>query len=434
MARNRWFCSCFTRGVNCVVLVTLLNSCLGIGLCREERSLVPAGRNRSALVLRQRLDPQQKGPCCSFLLFLSDKTLLHARYGNAPTIWDLDTGQQTRKLTFRGNGNVGELYYAACNGDVLVCCSYRRVKGWQQQLQLWDLAGGTHFALDVPNIEGDAHHLYVTRDMKTLWATSSPNPCSGAFNQLRFRLTTGKSCALDLQHKAKRGEDAVPLYHCATENLLLHFSETSAKDRGVELKIWDLETLATPDSRPRSFMLNGHHPSSFFRTRVTHPADTTRRPYPPYERANVGGVMVDRYTNPDLRSYACLAVPARKELYVLVAFAGEPLGRQEGMRLTVIDLRGSLVEKLCFDLPVFGVENMVRHPTAPLLFCLTRDGRLLAIDTDSRAITETVGLEHEGEFPVHARGRLAIAPNGRLLAADSPCGRVSIFECLGRTE
>jgi len=230
-----------------------------------------------------------------------------------------------------------------------------------------------------------------------------------------------------IHSKGKTDQEGVPRYHCATESLLIYFLETGPRTKGMALSVWDLETL--PESSARTFLLRGHSPKSFWRMYDTQVVRPEAPQYGPWKRVEVNGVLEDRYTEPAYRVYACLAVPQRNELHVLVPYSKKPLGDTTGMRLTVIDTEGALRENFHFDLPSMEIEGIALHPKRPILFCVTSDDRLLAIDTASKTIAKEVCLKNKVSSNRYVRLDPAISPDGRLLAIGNADGTISILEC-----
>ena len=363
---------------------------------------------------------------CTVLHFLSDTKLLASHRRSGPGIWDAATGRLVRKLSISAESESPCLTYVTPDGALGAGRAWFQQNGSKQQFQVWDLARDRQFVVNGPNMEGSAHYLFITRDKKTLWATCSANPLSGAFNQLRFKITGTAPLAIDFQSKGKSGQEGVPHYHCATENLLIYFLETGSEAKGMTLCVWDLETL--PQSSPRTLILNGHTPKSFWRMYERRVARPERPPVRHKWRVEVNGVLEDRYAHPAYKVYACLAVPRRSELYVLVPYSKKPLGDSEGLRLTVIDTREALKEKRSFDLPLLKIEGMALHPKRPILFCVTNDDRLLVIDTVSGAIAKEVRLKDKVSFLRYVRIAPAVSPDGRLIAIGNADGTISILE------
>jgi hypothetical protein len=298
--------------------------------------------------------------------------------------------------------------------------------GYRVQFRVWDLPGNRRATVDGPNMEGDAHHVYITQNKKTLWVTCSANPLSGAFNQVRFRIRQTDPLSAEIESKGRTGQEGVPHYHCATENLLIYFLQTGPDAKGMMLCVWDLETL--PQSSPRLLTLNGHSSRSFWRAYETSAVVAGSQPYNYRKRVEFNGILEDRYTEPAWKAYGCLTVPQRNELYVLVPYSKRPLGDAEGMRLTVIDLKKALREKLSFDLPLCRVQGMSLHPKRPILFCVTPDDRLLVIDTVSKAITKELRLKEKVSRLAFEGLNPAISPDGRLIAIANADGTITILE------
>ena len=363
------------------------------------------------------ITPEARAVGCRVLHFLSDKRLLASHRRSGPGIWDATTGRLERKLNTSTESRCPCLAYVTPDGTMGAGRVYFRSNGWQSQFQVWDLSGDRQLCLDGPNMEGDAHHLYITRDKKTLWATCSKNAISGAYNQVRLTITGTLPSSVEIEYKGKTGQKGMPRYHCATESLLIYFLDTTLEARGTTLCVWDLETL--PLAGPRTLTLNGHSPESFWRIYY--------RPTP-LKPVEIDGVVEDRETEPAYKVYACLADPKRSELYVLVPYSQKPLGDTKGLRLTVIDTKEALKEKRCFDLPLFAIEGISLHAKKPILFCLTSDNRLLVIDTVSGRIAREVHLKGKVCSPNPVEKNPAISPDGRLLAIGNADGTISILE------
>lgn len=363
---------------------------------------------------------------CTVLHFLSDTKLLASHRRSGPGIWDATTGRLERKLSISAESKSPCLTYVTPDGALGAGRAWFKQDGWKLQFQVWDLARDRQFCIDGPNMEGSAHYLYITREKETLWAMCSANPLSGAFNQLRFKIAGTAPPAIEFQSKGRSGQEGVPHYHCATENLLLYFLETGSKAKGITLYAWDLDTL--PRSSPRTLILNGHTPKSFWRMYERRVARPERPPVRHNWRVEVNGVLEDRYTQPAYKVYACLAVPQRSELYVLVPYSKKPQGDSEGLRLTVIDTREALKEKRSFNLPLLKIEGMALHPKRPILFCVTNDDRLLVIDTVSGAIAKEVRLKDKVSFLPYVRIAPAVSLDGRLIAVGNADGTIGILE------
>ncbi|MHC4405161.1 MAG: hypothetical protein ACYTG0_36405 [Planctomycetota bacterium] len=361
--------------------------------------------------------PEAAAAECTVLHFLSDERLLASHRRTGPGIWDPTTGRLERKLSTSTESRYPILEYVAPDGTMGAGGGHFRSNGWRMQFQVWDLSRDRQFCIDGPNMEGNAHHLYITRDKKTLWATCSKNAISGAFNQVRLKITGTDPSPIEIEYKGYTGQEGMPRYHCATESLLIYFLDTTLEARGTTLCVWDLETL--PLGGPRTFTLNGHSPKSFWRFYTRH------TPLKPFE---IDGVVEDKETEPAFNAYACLADPKRSELYVLVPYSRKPLGDTQGLRLTVIDTKEALQGKRCFPLPLFAIEGISLHPKKPILFCLTSDNRLLAIDTVSGRIAREVHLKRRVCSPNPVEKNPAISPDGRLLAVGNADGTISIHE------
>jgi WD40 repeat protein len=373
-----------------------------------------------------KITPEAPHGGCSVLHFLSDKRLLVSHDRTGPSIWDATTGRLERKLPIPGGAIFYRQSYVTPDGTWVVDRFYPPEEGLDMQFGVWDLSKDRRVVVTGPNMQGNDPYVYITRDKKTLWAMCSANPLSSGFNQVRLKFSNTDPLSVTIESKGKSGEEGVPHYHCATENLLIYFLETSPDTRGMTLCVSDLETL--PQSSPRRITLKGHSPKSFWRMYQTSPADPGRPPYSERVRVMVDGILEDRYTEPAWKAYGCLAVPQWNELYVLVPYSKQLRGDTEGMRLTIIDTKETLKEKLNFDLPLVKIQGMALHPQKPILFCVTPDDRLLVIDTLSRAIVKEVRLkervsrlEFEGMNP-------AVSPDGRLVAIANADGTISVFD------
>ena len=374
-----------------------------------------------------KITPEAPDSICTVLHFISDARLLASHRPSGPGIWDATTGRLERRLSISADSKRPSLTYVTPDGALGAGRAWFRRNGFRLQFQVWDLATDHQFVVNGPSMEGNAHHLYITRDKKTLWATCSANPVSGAFNQVRFNIAGPAPRSVAIHSKGKTGQEGVPRYHCATENLLIYFLETGPGAKGMALSVWDLDTL--PKSSARTLLLRGHSPKSFWRMYDTQVVRPEAPQYGPWKRVEVNGVLEDRYTEPAYRVYACLAVPQRNELYVLVPYSKKPLGDTTGMRLTVIDTEGALRERFHFDLPSMKIEGIALHPKRPILFCVTSDDRLLAIDTASKTIVKDVCLKNKVSSNRYVRLDPAISPDGRLLAIGNADGTISILEC-----
>jgi hypothetical protein len=388
--------------------------------CRETSATTPPRTDEAGgpLINRKlKIVPPAAKSVCTVLHFLSNTKLLASHRRGGPGIWDATTGRLERKLSTSTASRSPCLAYVTPDGTMGAGRGHFRSNGWRVQFQVWDLSRGRQFCIDGPNMEGNAHHLYITRDKKTLWATCSKNAISGAFNQVRLKITGIDPSPIEIEYKGYTGQEGMPRYHCATESLLVYFLDSALKARGTTLCVWDLETL--PLGSPRTLTLNGHSPKSFWRfyTRQT-----------PLRSFEVGGMVEDKETEPAFDAYACLADPNRSELYVLVPYSKKPLGDAQGLRLTVIDTKEALEEKRCFPLPLFTIHGINLHPKKPIPFCLTGDNRLLVIDTVSRRIAGEVHLKGKVSTPYRVMKNPAISPDGRLLAIGNADGTMSILE------
>jgi WD40 repeat protein len=383
------------------------------------RSLVPA------LSQRVKITPEAPRGGCAVLHFLSDRRLLASHDYGGPSIWDATTGHLERKLSAPGESKFPRVSYVTPDGK-WVADRFHPSDGSGEQFRVWDLSRDRRITVSGPNMEGNVAHAYITRDKKTLWLTRSANPLSGSFNQVRLTFTEADPLTAMIEFTGKSGQEGVPHYHCATENLLIYFQETSPDAKGMTLCVWDLETRPHPSQR--IFTLKGHSPKSFWRAYQTFRADPGRAPHSYLKRVDVDGILEDRYTEPAWKDCACLAVPQRSELYVAVPYSKQLRGDTEGMRLTIVDTKEALKEKLSFDLPLFQIQGMALHPKRPILFCVTPDDRLLVIDTRSRAIVKEVRLKEKVSRHSFIGLNPAVSPDGRLVAVGNADGTISVLD------
>jgi WD40 repeat protein len=404
-----------------VVGIVSVLTCMGIAAEPPSTAKIFAPSVKQKL----KITPEDPHGGCSVVHFLSDKRLLVSHDRTGPSIWDATTGRLERKLPRPGKSKYFRRSYVTLDGKWVVDRMFPSERH-EVQFRVWDLSGDRQAVVDGPQMEGDAPYVYITRDKKTLWAMCSENPISGPFNQVRFKFTDTDPFSATIESKGNTGDEGVPPYHYATENLLIYFFETSPNAKGMALYVWDLETL--PQSSERRITLKGHLPNSFWRTYLTSVSGAAYPPHDERKRVEVDGILKHGCTEPAWKACACLAVPQRNELYVLVPYSKQFRGDTEGMRLTIIDTKETLKEKLNFDLPLVKIQGMALHPQKPILFCVTPDDRLLVIDTLSRAIVKEVRLkervsrlEFEGMNP-------AVSPDGRLVAIANADGTISVFD------